>query len=124
VADFDLDMDELRRFAAELEAAGPAVVPKVNGALTRHANRVAARARDFAPKDRPWLATTEGITVRADGRFTRRIGTGADPRGKPVGFMVEYGTSKMAPRPFMRRALADVGPDFVSDLEHILYEAL
>lgn len=120
----DFDMSEVRRFADELEAAPPKVVAKVRGSLTRHVNKMAAGARADAPRDRPWLAT-EGIAVAVDQeRLTRAVTTGADPNGKPVGLFVEFGTSRMAPRPFLYPQLDKFGPEFVSDLERILDKAV
>lgn len=121
----EFDTSDLRNFADELRAAPAAVTAKVRGSLTRHANKVAATWRETAPRDRPWLATPEGIYVRTGEKgFTRVIESPADPDGKPVALMVERGTSKMAPRPIARAALDQHAPELESDIERILGDAL
>lgn len=66
------------------------------------------RAKSLAPRDRPWLAT-QGIRrkTRSDASsVSGDVFTVSDPEGRPVGFFVEFGTSKMPPQPFMLPAVA------------------
>lgn len=98
---FLIDTSEVRRAAIAQRAAGKLVSSKVSGRLTARANRIAAEARAAAPKDRPWLSTEQGIQVTTPRPMERRIFSGRDPDGQYSGYRVEFGTSKMPPRPFL-----------------------
>lgn len=96
------DTSELLAFAGELAAAPAQIETGVPKVLDRTAEDLARAARAAAPKDRPWLSTSDGITVEGDGDpHTRLVTTGLDPRGNPVGMFQEFGTAHMAPRPFL-----------------------
>lgn len=118
--------DDIRLFANELRAMPAAVKRQVSGALTRHTNAIDARARQAAPRRRPWLAV-EGIAH--DTRLTaRRVFTRPDPskksakepNGADIGFHVEFGTSDTPPQPFLLPAFEAEEQPFIDDLRHIL----
>lgn len=113
---------DLRKFAVELREKPKGTSRKISGALTRHTNRVAATAADLAPRDRPWLAT-QGIRKDTT-TLARRVYVPLDPDGQNVGMHVEFGTSKMAPRPFLLPAFDRHKQEFVDDVTRIAEEDL
>lgn len=103
-----IDLSELSALAAELNTESPRRAADLAHAVTVAESAVVqSRARTGAPRDRPWLATS-GIRRRS-GRDSSSswayVFTVADPEGRPSGFFVEYGTSKMPPQAFMQPAI-------------------
>lgn len=105
----DVDFSELSTLAQELITEAPkqakAAARKVTTAQGR---QVKSRAVAAAPKDRPWLAGAihQKAWNNPDSVATSVYAEGTDPEGRPVAFVVEYGTSKMPPQPFMDPAIA------------------
>lgn len=115
----DIDASEVAAFARDLTAIAPATLAHANVAVRREANRVAREARAAAPKDRPWLSTAEGIRVRfamTGGTAFAQIESPLDPDKQSVGYRVEYGTSVMAPQPFLTPAFQAAKARLISDL--------
>lgn len=102
----EMDMSEVRSLGHHLKTAGTRLEPALDALLGVHAERAATTARAGAPRDRPWLGTTEGIQVVKRRKLTRTILSPKDQEGQSVGYRVEYGTSVMAPRPFVGPAVA------------------
>ena len=117
----DFDASEVRSFALELAEMPKGTSRKIAGSLTRHTRKVAEKARAFAPVDRPWLSTPEGIRYDTRG-MSRRVYSPVDDRGRPVAVFVEFGTASMAPRPLLLEALNQVSPSFQADVERIFRE--
>ena len=103
-----LDMSEVRSLARHLRRAEARLTPELEVLLSGTAAAVAATGRANAMADakepRPWLGTEQGIVVRRE-RLARTIVSPRDPRGQSVGYRVEYGTSEVAPRPFLGPAM-------------------
>lgn len=109
---------ELDELAADLEKEPAEVRRAARDASIKVGREVKRRASADAPRDRPWLAT-QGIRQKtwADGNGSHTdIFTVPDSRGRPVGFFVEYGTSKQAPQPFLTPQMNWAGPEFVDEL--------
>jgi hypothetical protein len=109
------DFSELERLADDLATNAPRqALDAARKATIAEGALVQSRARDAAPRDRPWLATS-GIRRRsgsvADAVWSY-IFTVPDPEGRPVGFFVEYGTSVMPPQAFMEPAAAPAEQTF------------
>lgn len=104
----NIDLSELSALAVEFNTASPRRAADIAHAVTiAESAAVQSRARANAPRDRPWLATA-GIRRRSgrdSGSSWAYVFTVADPEGRPSGFFVEYGTSKMPPQPFMQPAI-------------------
>jgi HK97 gp10 family phage protein len=105
----DIDFSELSKLAQELITQTPKQAKAAARKVTTAQGRlVKSRARSAAPKDRPWLAGA--IRSKAwnnpDSVATSVYAEATDPEGRPVAFVVEYGTSKMPPQPFMEPAIA------------------
>lgn len=104
-----IDTSELSDLAQTLIKEAPQQAARAAHTVTvAQSGQVQTRARAAAPRDRPWLAS-QGIKRKAGkdaGGSWAIIYTIPDPRGRAVGFYVEYGTSRMAPQPFMTPAVA------------------
>jgi HK97 gp10 family phage protein len=87
-------------FAARLAAAAQKVDAAGQAWEQHYANEVADEMRTLAPQRTGALAAS--IQTTADGRVV----VGVD-----YGGFVEYGTSRIAPQPFMRPAVSRVEPD-------------
>ena len=117
------DVGELEELAGSLRGAHDRLVPEVDKRLTTRVRAVAALARANAPKDRPWLSTTQGVVVRKKGPLVRVVVSPRDPDRQSVGYRVEYGTSTQPPRPFMGPALAANRAAFEADMIEALRRA-
>lgn len=84
----------LEAFAARLRKMASAVEAEAEIALRQAAERAAAEARACAPVDRGTLRA--GIRMDGAGRMEARVVSAA-----PHAAMVEYGTSRTPPRPYM-----------------------
>lgn len=104
----EFDLRELYVLADDLQNVAPKQMRKAVTAVTvAETKAVQARAKAAAPRDRPWLST-RGIRRKlyknAD-NISGTVYTVPDPRGRPVGLFVEFGTSKMEPQPFLSVAI-------------------
>jgi HK97 gp10 family phage protein len=95
-----VDTSQVEAFAARLVAASLKVEPAGEAWEATYANQVADEMRSLAPRRSGDLI--DSIQVTPDGRVV----VGVD-----YGRFVEYGTSRMAPQPFMRPAVDRVEPD-------------
>ena len=86
-------------------------------AVSASAGRCAQLARELAPVDSGELRS--GIHVRVRGRHDADVVSSAAHSA-----MVEFGTSKMPPRPFMMSAARAVEREFVRAAEEALREVL
>jgi HK97 gp10 family phage protein len=99
---FDVDVSELTRLAKDLADAPDQKQREARAATQRIAQQVQSRARAAVPRDTG--GTARGIRRRT---WANRndvhvdVYTTRDERGYNVGFYLEYGTSKMPPRPFL-----------------------
>ena len=114
------DDSELRDFSRHLQKAPKHVHDDVERLLDKHAGNAARAARDNAPRDRPWLSTPEGLVVQSPDKLVRRIVSPLDGEGQSVGYRVEYGTSMMAPRPFLGPAIRKARQAFNNEALEVL----
>lgn len=119
----EVDVDELRDLAKSQRSVMAELTPRLERTLTTRARATVARARERAPKDRPWLGTTEGIVVRKNMALRRTIISPKDPDGQSVGYRVEFGTSTQAPRPFLGPALVEQRDTFNAEMLDALVKA-
>ncbi len=92
----EVDVSEVVALAGVLAAAGPKVATLTSAALTDVASRTVAVAKSAAPVDTGALRDS----ISSSGAGTERnIGTSVR-----YARFVEYGTSKMGPRPFISPA--------------------
>lgn len=102
--------DELARVASDLKRASREVRPRTIAVLQTHGDRLAAVAKSRCPRDTGRLADSIWATVRPIA-LSAEVGPYAF-----YGHFVEFGTSKLAPSPYMGPALDDVAPDFEAAL--------
>lgn len=105
----EIDVTEVEKLREDLiTKAVPQMRTAVRRVTVSELKALQDRAKGLAPRDRPWLAT-QGIRRKTRSDSTSVSGdvfTVSDPEGRPVGFYVEYGTSKMPPQPFILPAVA------------------
>lgn len=93
------DFGELRALSIDLAAATGRVGALAAVAIRKTAADIQADAQVLAPVDTGNLRNSIGTDIAGDGRFgviEAEIGPTAD-----YGAYVEYGTSRMAPQPYM-----------------------
>lgn len=113
-------MSELKRLAADLNAAAGRLPAKVGAAIQKAAFDVESGAKQRAPYDTGFLQNSIGTTIRTSSTLAEaEIGPTAH-----YGTHQEYGTYKMPAQPFMRPALEAVEPGLVKALEQVGIEAL
>lgn len=116
----EFDDKDLRDMMKHLKRAPAEVRGDVVKLLDKHAENAAHEARSAAPKGRPWLSTEEGLQVQRPGDLVRRIVSPLDPAGQSVGYRIEYGTSVIAPQPFLGPAIRKAREDFNADALDVL----
>lgn len=93
------DFGELRALSLDLAAATGRVGALASAAIRKTALDIQADAQALAPVDTGNLRSSIGTDIAGDGRFgviEAEIGPTAD-----YGAYVEYGTSRMAPQPYL-----------------------
>lgn len=105
---------QIRSLRNEFKKATVEVRPALDVALRNEVNQAAREARAAAPRDRPWLSTTDGLRVTRSVRYglSYSIRSGKDPDGQSVGYRVVYGTSKMPPRDFVTQPMINAANRF------------
>lgn len=124
MADFDVQITGLRELDAALkELAWPAARRALRKGMRRGANVIRDEARARAPVDTGHLkrsiTTRERSDEGADMRFAVEV-----PRGAFYGRFLEYGTSKMAAKPFLRPAAEAKTEEAVSTMRDALADAI
>lgn len=89
------DLDDL---AGDLGRAGARVEERAGAVVQRTGHAVVADAQALAPVDTGFLRSTIGVDFDADG-----LGFEAGPEAE-YGHFLEWGTSRMAPQPYMTPA--------------------
>lgn len=114
----DIDFSEVQKVADRIGLEPAQAVKHLRAAAVTVGRQATARAKQAAPKDRPWLATS-GIRQKTwsdrNGAHTD-IFTVPDPEGRPVGFFVEYGTSDTPPQPFLTPQVAWAEPELHAEV--------
>lgn len=110
-------IEDLTRLAVDLSVAGARALPLATVAVTKTAVEIAAAAK--APRD-------QGGAPRATGNLANSIGWEVHSGGGAVeaevgptadyGGFVEYGTSRMAPQPYMGPAFDRCSPGLAAAL--------
>lgn len=98
----NIDLSEVDGLAEALLKAPDQARTVAEEEVTEAGKRVQSNAKAAAPRDRPWLANNirRRTWKQADGIHSD-VFVGPDPEGRPVAVVVEYGTTKMAPQPFL-----------------------
>lgn len=106
----DIDVTEIMKLASDLENVAPKQMRNaVRSVLSPETSQLRDRMRAGAPRDRPWLSTSQGIkkSMRTyPDAIVGSVYSPPDPRGRPVAVFVVYGTSKMPPQDFLSPAMA------------------
>jgi HK97 gp10 family phage protein len=134
VADFRVDgVDQIRTLARDMDLSSFTTVKKVRDAVRKHAFAVERGAKLRAPVDTGALRNSINTSFSGSSKLAPLSGTGLAP-GEPVAAEVgpevnyaphlEFGTWKMAPRPFLGPAFDEVEPSFLAALEDIAGGAL
>lgn len=108
-----MSLDDLNKLAADLSKAAVNAQLKAPLVVAKAAYDVEAIAKTFCPFVTGYLRGSIGVDL-FPGEARAVIGPEAI-----YGPMVEFGTSKMAPRAFMGPALDRVSPSFVQAIEHL-----
>lgn len=117
------DFSEVRAYSNRLRLSGSQHIEQVRRAASSTVDKVAEEARQNAPRDRPWLGTTDGIRTDTSGRggtIRASVYSPRDPFGRNVGLHVEYGTSDTTPQPFMTPAFEKGRKSFVAEVGRIV----
>lgn len=99
------EFEDVRKLAADLSNAAPSVKQKGRQALRKTAFDVVRSAKNRAPVDTGNLKSSIGATFSGD--LHAEMGPTAD-----YGYWVEFGTSRMAPQPYMGPAADTHFPAF------------
>lgn len=110
------DTSELRELAFDLGKAGFKATATATRAVRKTAMDIEATAKTLAPVDTGNLQGSISSEIHA---LSAEIGPTAE-----YGFYVEYGTSRMAPQPYMGPALDQHAEGFVRAMESIADEIL
>lgn len=118
-----VDTSELRKLSADLATASGRVGREASAALGKAANAVRDSAKALAPARTGALRGSIEVMERSgDGRFASMSATiGTSIR---YGWFNEFGTSKMAPQPYLGPALAANADAYVSAIEKIAEDLL
>lgn len=117
MASVSTDVGDLEAFAAKLDQAGDVLVREAPKILGEVAKAIADDARELAPQGptgdlKASVAShSEGLTAVVEAPIRYAI-------------FVEYGTSKMAPQPFMTPALEAHEDELADKLEAAVEKAL
>lgn len=117
---FEVDTSELRALSADLASASGRVGSLASKALRKTAFDIEGTSKGLAAVDTGAMKNSISTTITGDGRF----GEMAAEIGPTVDYAphLEYGTSRMAPQPFMgpafdrhapllEQALGQIGED-------------
>lgn len=119
----ELDVSELKGLADLLDTAPEQAIRAAHGAGIVVGARIHQAAKAAAPED-TGLLRSKGIRRRSwrtkdachtdifTVPITHPVGEGGEAKPYNVGFYVEYGTSKMPPRPFLSSQMATGGPAY------------
>jgi HK97 gp10 family phage protein len=116
VAEFDVDLSEIRKFERDIEVGSVQAVKQVRNTVRKATFETEAGGKVRAAVDTGFMRnsiTSDFVGSNAD----VAVGTtGPDAEYAPF---VEHGTSKQPPHPFMGPAADEVEPMFYAALENI-----
>lgn len=115
---FTIISTEVRDLARDLAAAAGAIGPVATSVQREYGQKIVARAKQLAPVRTG--ALQRSIRIAGGSRESSRLGLSevvieADTTpetGRSYAGYVEFGTSRMAPRPFLRPALREYAKDY------------
>lgn len=112
----EIDLSDVESVVRAIGDEPQRALKAARSACVEVGDRVLRGAKAAAPRDRPWLSQS-GIAKRTwsdRGGVHTDVFTLADPRGRPVGFFVEYGTSEMPPQPFLGPQMVGAADDLAA----------
>lgn len=112
---FSLDVTEVRDLAADLAVAGGAVGPIAVAVQRKYAALIVQEARRIVPVRTGALRDSIGIAPGGEAGSLGMSGVTIEAGEDYAGY-VEFGTSRMSARPYMRPALRKYAKDYREDL--------
>lgn len=112
-----VDVSEVLKLAADLDAARPRVGRDTAAAVRKAAKAVEVAAKSGAPVGTGELRDSIDTKFYGDGRSGRM--SAVVRAGTDHGYLVEHGTSRMGPQPFMGPALSGQEAAFVQAIAKI-----
>lgn len=112
-----VDASQLNVLVVDLQASTGRVGAEAAKLVRQTALDIEGSAKEFAPVRTGTLWRSIHHEIQGDGRFasmSAEIGT--DVEYAPF---VEYGTSRMAPQPYMRPAFDRHTPEYIAGMQHI-----
>jgi HK97 gp10 family phage protein len=116
----ELDVSQVLALGADLDRASGRIGRKAASVVRKSAQRVKTEAQANAPVQTGALRSSIQVTTSGDGRGSG-ISATIGPTVRYAQF-VEYGTSKMAPEPFLGPALSSVEPSFLEAMAQLAEE--
>lgn len=108
---------EVEQLAARMEASRRMIGQRAARVVRRSAAQVEALSKQNAPVDTGNLRNSITTIMQGDGRFaTMQASIGPTAH---YGGYVEYGTSRMAPQPYLGPALDAVKPEFEAAMREL-----
>lgn len=101
-----------------IDRIGPRVRKEAGVAVRTRAHDIENLAKQNVPVDTGYLKSTIGVSMGVDDLIAV-VGASAN-----YAHFVEYGTAKMAPRPFLGPAFEAVRPAFEADIAAIMKDPL
>lgn len=113
----DIDVSQLQTLARDMREAGPAVAAGARAIVSKTALDVERDAKTLAPVRTGNLRNSIGTDSSGSNAYVTRRTIGPTAN---YGLFVELGTSRMAPRPFMKPALDRHEGPFNAALDQLL----
>lgn len=113
-----VDTTGVTHLRRSIERIGPRVRKEAGVAVRKRAHDIESLAKQKVPVDTGYLKSTLGFTLGVDDLIAV-IGASAN-----YAAYVEYGTAKMAPRPYLGPAFEAVRPAFEADIAAIMQDPL
>lgn len=108
-------IDATRRLAADLGKAGKAALPLARAAVAKTVHDIEGTAKDLAPVDTGYHRNSISSEMLGNGSVAiGRVGPSSN-----YGAFLEFGTHRMAPRPYMGPATDAHEPAFNKAMEQI-----
>jgi HK97 gp10 family phage protein len=116
VADFSIDVAEIRRFERDVEVGSVQAVKQVRNVVRKSTLETEARGKARAAVDTGFMRNSITSDFAGSNADLAQGETGPEA---DYAKWVEHGTSRQAPQPFMGPAADEVEPTFYAALEAI-----